>query len=537
MSATEELIWEVQRQSEPRLEAHNAHNNHPAPALDTRRGVPVCVFCGGATSDKLVSRRLQPAISSECGLKATHTCQAGFLPACSCRVGRFLRLTRLTSKIRRRHEQLLLQSTTRCAGMSESSRPVNRVRKTKGRGLRARTGWWVIIAVARPRRSRLCLIIDRLLSITCRERHVKCDETHPICRACRRINKPCRYTIPASNKPDPTTVRICCVQEFLDVTDLKQQTLVTEDEPEQSHSVTDDVSTAAPALDPEAQQGPVISTDEATTIAADEPSMNHFESHHVDWTVQSVSGNENFSIPTLDAPALNTTSPASTTSGHFYSAEVAPLRWLNLLTRDAPATEDYSSGQWYLGLEHNQDVDQRLATTQAHLSFGASDPQQGSIESYNIEAQLELSGPESVLLRHFVDKISIWIDLTDRDALFANLVPMMALKNRGLMLAILALASRHQSLVKTTGHPVGLDRTVAVQYYNDTLRYLQVAMEIPEYLRSEELLVTVLLISTYEMIDGFESGWDRHLKGMQSHPCNNSARHDHLARPGATTFG
>jgi hypothetical protein len=91
------------------------------------------------------------------------------------------------------------------------------------------------------------------------------------------------------------------------------------------------------------------------------------------------------------------------------------------------------------------------------------------------------------------------------------------------MLAILALASRHQSLLQTTEHSVRLDRTVAAQYYNDTLRYLQVAMEIPEYLKSEELLVTVLLISTYEMIDGFESGWDRHLKGMQSHPCSDQS--------------
>jgi hypothetical protein len=87
MSATEELIWKVQRQSEPRLEAHN---NHPAPTLKTRRGVLVCVSRGGETSDKLVSSCFKPAISSECGLNATHSCQAGFLPACSCRVGPFL---------------------------------------------------------------------------------------------------------------------------------------------------------------------------------------------------------------------------------------------------------------------------------------------------------------------------------------------------------------------------------------------------------------------------------------------------------------
>jgi hypothetical protein len=62
-------------------------------------------------------------------------------PLSSCRVGRFSRHTRSTSRIRRRHEQLILLGTTRCARMPGSSRSVSRVRKTKGRGLRARTGW------------------------------------------------------------------------------------------------------------------------------------------------------------------------------------------------------------------------------------------------------------------------------------------------------------------------------------------------------------------------------------------------------------
>lgn len=60
-----------------------------------------------------------------------------------------------------------------------------------------------------------------------------------------------------------------------------------------------------------------------------------------------------------------------------------------------------------------------------------------------------------------------------------------------------------------------VDRTAAVQYYYETLQYLQYAMQFTSYKNSLELLATVLVVSTYEMIDGSEQGnWERHLKGV-----------------------
>lgn len=235
---------------------------------------------------------------------------------------------------------------------------------------------------------------------------------------------------------------------------------------------------------------------------------------NVNTRIQSISGNDNFALSAFEPTALNTTSPASTASGNLYSAEVAPLRWLNLLTKDATAFDTHPLNQEFSGTDPNNGpgVDQ----LSSHVGFAPASVSGARLrqdESYNLEGNLELSDPESKLLRHFVERISTWIDLTDRDASFASSVPAMALTNRGLMLAILALSSRHQSLL-TTDDLNQPDRTAAVQYYHETLQYLQTAMEIPEYLKSEELLATVLLISTYEMIDGFESGWDRHLKGV-----------------------
>jgi hypothetical protein len=59
-----------------------------------------------------------------------------------------------------------------------------------------------------------------------------------------------------------------------------------------------------------------------------------------------------------------------------------------------------------------------------------------------------------------------------------------------------------------------IDRNLAVQYYYETLHYLNRAMQHPSYARSHEVIATSLLISTYEMIDGSNQDWERHLKGV-----------------------
>ncbi|KAI5194240.1 hypothetical protein E4T39_08718 [Aureobasidium subglaciale] len=293
--------------------------------------------------------------------------------------------------------------------------------------------------------------------------------------------------------------------------DKNRMILNTDNETDQSTLLQEESATAQ-GPSPGVQQQHVHPVEETTiTTGVDETPMTYFENRDVNRTSQNISCND-FGLP-LEPAALNTTSPASTASGNLYSAEVAPLRWLNLLRRDATAIDDYQPGLAYHSVDTAGSADQP-PTPGFFSSVGAVDGHPGQVESYNIEGYLELSSSESLLLRHFVENISSWIDLTDRHAQFSSSVPTMALENRGLMLAVLALSSRHQSILSNPDKTPRIDRTVAVQYYNETLQYLQIAMKIPEYLKSDELLATVLLISTYEMIDGFESGWERHLKGV-----------------------
>jgi hypothetical protein len=83
------------------------------------------------------------------------------------------------------------------------------------------------------------------------------------------------------------------------------------------------------------------------------------------------------------------------------------------------------------------------------------------------------------------------------------------------MKAILALSAQHLSR-QTSANDAGAvqDPNLAVEYYYETLHYVQTALHYNSYAHSEELLATALVISTYEMLDESDSGWQRHLKGV-----------------------
>lgn len=82
------------------------------------------------------------------------------------------------------------------------------------------------------------------------------------------------------------------------------------------------------------------------------------------------------------------------------------------------------------------------------------------------------------------------------------------------MKAILALSARYNAIVQANrGSSSATDSNEAVQYYYETLHFVQNALQYNTYAHSEELLATALVISTYEMLDASDSNWKRHLKG------------------------
>lgn len=119
------------------------------------------------------------------------------------------------------------------------------------------------------------------------------------------------------------------------------------------------------------------------------------------------------------------------------------------------------------------------------------------------------------------------MDLFDPQKHFSTVVPRMAMRNVGLLKAVLSVASCHMSKRSHTTHgrqvdnPLGLEggpnelsqKMRATQYYFETLSYLSQAMAYPGFIHSVEILVIASLISTYEMFHGSNRDWERHLKG------------------------
>lgn len=106
------------------------------------------------------------------------------------------------------------------------------------------------------------------------------------------------------------------------------------------------------------------------------------------------------------------------------------------------------------------------------------------------------------------------LDLFNLAGTVSTTVPHLAVRNAGLLNAILALSCYHMSVdgsVLTGDHA---DQNTALQYYYQTLHYVQKAMRYPTYQNSRELMVTTLVISTYEMLRGSRTDWQRHLQGV-----------------------
>lgn len=83
------------------------------------------------------------------------------------------------------------------------------------------------------------------------------------------------------------------------------------------------------------------------------------------------------------------------------------------------------------------------------------------------------------------------------------------------MNAILALAFRHLALnPRLDNQKMPNKEEAALQYYYQTLHYVQRAMQYSGYKTSLELLATTLIISAYEMLDNSTNDWERHLEGV-----------------------
>jgi hypothetical protein len=386
-------------------------------------------------------------------------------------------------------------------------------RRPRGRGIRVRTG-----------------------CSACRQRHLKCDETQPICRACQKASRDCIY--PQQHRRQEATQQVVVGTRGDNIVVSTPQRSDASSKPTRHPADVD----ALPEVDPQ-----------PTVAAAVEPSTDHIDNHESIETenpgtvAENVSdslrtrdgGNSLYSVENAaylteevfsfgdpnsglefpdvyDAELFGISPEASFGGWPTVSAEAASQWWFNLLASE---------------INNNQSMvsDSLVPHQRYEAASGTCAPDDISSNSTLVHDYVQdstgttnntliLTDIEVQLLHHYVMHLSGWIDATDPDRQFAVIVPNLALMNRGLASAILALSSLHLSLdskpiCSHSSLPIG--PTMSVQYYNDTLHYLQHAMGDPSFLRSDELLATVLIISMFEMIEMKSPDQGEHFRHLQ----------------------
>jgi hypothetical protein len=384
-------------------------------------------------------------------------------------------------------------------------------RRPRGRGIRVRTG-----------------------CSACRFRHLKCDETQPICRACQKASRECIYppkqqqqesgrrnqsntagdrkAIASTSQPSETiaesTRNRSADDELSQVASSRDTACNTEATVDQNDTTENPTEKSSPIVE-DANSNvagiPLYSSENAAYLADE---IFGFDDQHSGLEFPDVYDAELFGI-----------SPEAFGGWPTVSAEAASQWWLNLLASDI--TDSQFQVPDHIVPHQRYEATSGISVENDMVPSGtlihADDYTQPSTGSAN--SIITLSDTEVQLLHHYVLHLSGWIDATDPDRQFAVIVPDLALRDQGLASAILALSSLHLSLdskPQCSHSSLSIDPTTAVQYYNETLHYLQHAMGNAAFLRSDELLATVLIISMFEMIETktLGSAWDKHLQGV-----------------------
>jgi hypothetical protein len=383
-------------------------------------------------------------------------------------------------------------------------------RRPRGRGIRVRTG-----------------------CSACRQRHLKCDETQPICRACQKASRDCIYP-QQSRRQDATQRGVVGVTRDDDVVaSTPQQSETSSTSTKQQANVS-----ALPEIDPRPTAADTVesSTDhidnngntetENAENASDrlrprDGGNSLYSVENAAYLTEEVFGfgdpNSGLEFPDVyDAELFGISPEASFGGWPTVSAEAASQWWFNLLASDINNNQSMVSNnivphQRYEAASGTCAPDAvSVSNTQVH--------DYGQAETGTANNAVILTDTEVQLLHHYVMHLSGWIDATDPDRQFAVIVPNLALTNQGLASAILALSSLHLSLDSKpmcSHSSLSIDLTISVQYYNDTLHYLQHAMGDPSFLRSDELLATVLIISMFEMIEMKSPDQGEHFRHLQ----------------------
>ncbi|VUC30179.1 unnamed protein product [Clonostachys rosea] len=321
----------------------------------------------------------------------------------------------------------------------------------------------------------------------CRARKTKCDNVRPTCGFCASISISCSYddTEKDHSSFDPASLEI--LRQLGQVLDSQSSLLQTV----RSIAATQSSEAAVSSLEPSS----VVHVPTSGTTEA------------IDWV-----GNHGIQQQQADSPLTPRTA----------SVSVAAARWFGLFREELQERDVSPSVEWGfpgpLDGQDDSDMTQLQRATKLiddqNLEGDFANEVDCEQDMWQASESITLLEREQILFENFVHRICAWLDLFDNARTFSTIVPRLAARNAGLLNAILALSGYHQSLDDTIPHEERVDQNSALQYYYQTLHYVQKAMRYPTYQRSQELMATTLIISTYEMLRGSRQDWQRHLQGV-----------------------
>ncbi|SPO05030.1 related to fructose-bisphosphate aldolase [Cephalotrichum gorgonifer] len=400
-------------------------------------------------------------------------------------------------------------------------------------------------------------------ALTCRKRRVKCDEAKPSCNRCSKADRECRYGQLAVAEPSDAGSDPANLSDREDVSQRKgygsrsvaspcaiQGPRESSTEHPTEHEAFDNARTAFSA-----SPGPLVPPDSSDSFRIGVPGA---PSHN-----GRIDADDDEGLPNLDFSV----SPLA--ASQIPLLNISPFEWYDLLAQDAIShiqrVNDATNGdpRWRFDEstlsraqsgaparyssshpgQTNADAAQELPSLDYHDDEPRPLAAHDSISKpWNTTSSIELSATDMRFLRYYTEVVGPILDLFDPVQHFTKVVPHLAMRNTGLLKALLAVAARYMSLDATAGAaddtvPVsaspdstllqgnslpdsGLGQVpaqIATQYYYETLQYLSQTLLYPSYADSDEILATAILISTYEMFDtdpATRSGnWERHLRG------------------------
>lgn len=331
-------------------------------------------------------------------------------------------------------------------------------------------------------------------SLTCRKRRVKCDEAHPKCGNCIRVDRDCGY---APNKQKPRRKLPAYYLKAKEATHTNSH--ISCDDAQNLipllQDITGDVGPKTPSVPSTVEPKAIITT---STVVEDERPISH----------------ECF-LPSPNSDNIDGLPDAYCKVGLPSPQTPPPCPW---------PTPEAESPNWN-------------ATIFGHFEeFSVGEPQ---TETWNTHARIELTQEETVFFEHYITMVGPVLDIFDPENHFTNLVPQLSLRNPGLLKSVLAVGACHLALNSPQSpdsgelppSPIMLDIMhrnhgklsgvfqTAENLYCEALEYLANNITYPMYAASDEILTTVMMISTYEMIRSHtETGksnsiWGQHLKG------------------------